>query len=107
MGCRGSQGADNLPQAPAAAGGGHQETGSSLQAWAEAADGRRLAVVEELREKLAWNQGRGHQEGGEEARASLAEHWGVQETGWADPGEMGASGLRESGRFDVGAACWV
>lgn len=62
-------------------GGGHRETGTSLQEWVEVAVDRRLAVVEELQQNLAWNQGSGHQEGVEEVRASLVEHWELQEMG--------------------------
>lgn len=98
--------ADNLPQEPEVVGGGHLETGTSLQEWVEVADDRRLAVVEELQQTLAWIQGSGHQEGVEEARASPVEHWEVQEIGSAVQGAMVELGLRETGCYGVGGVCW-
>lgn len=88
-------------------GGGHRETGTSLQEWVEVAVDHRLAVVEELQQTLAWNQASGHQEGVEEARASLVEHWEVQGMGQAVQGAMVELGLHETGCYGVGEVCWV
>lgn len=76
-------------------GGGHQETGTFFQKWEVAVD-HHWAVVAELQQTLAWNQGSGHQEGVEEARASLVEHWEVQEMSFAVQGAMVELVLRES-----------
>lgn len=61
---------------------------------------RRWAVVGQT---LAWS----HQEGVEEARASPVEDREVQEMGSAVQGAMVELGLRETGCYGLGAACWV
>lgn len=83
-------------------GGGHQETGTSLQGWAGVVADRRLAAAaEELRQNPAWNWGSGLQEGVGEARASLVEGWGAQERGLAVLGVMAELG------FGGAEGCWV
>lgn len=88
-------------------GGGHLENGTSLQEWVEVVADRRLTVVEELQQTLAWIQGSDHQEGVEEARASLVEHWEVQEMGLAVQGATEELGFRETGCYGVDGVCWV